>query len=168
MLRGIALAEIAEAVRSADMGDALGVSTAVAQKAKSRQVQKSSDRASWALASREKDEITCASLLWHWGEDIKKAAPPPEKKQKLDAAEVADKQRRAATASFSRGADSAIDARWDVVAANATTAIGPAMPDGTRAEFVPLEAKIFDILELDGTAQNRMSMYGTLVLLKLV
>ena len=71
---GTTLTELQEAVSSCSAGDALAVSTAVGLKAKSRQVQKGSDKACWVQSEREEKEITCCAVLLHHGEALEKDA----------------------------------------------------------------------------------------------
>eukprot|EP00913_Durusdinium_trenchii_P000622 g575.t1 len=176
LLRGTTLTELQAAVGSCDAGDALAVSSAVGAKAKSRQVQKTSDKACWVQSEREENEITCCAVLLHRGEALK---------EKASAQQVAKKQRVAAdvkpTASLAEAAEKAAEKRWETRDRGETTAIGPSehtgqapeliKEDGTPSTLRDLggkthggsrpEGKIFDILELDGTAQWRMKNYGT-------
>ncbi|CAK9066041.1 unnamed protein product [Durusdinium trenchii] len=156
LLRGTTLTELQAAVGSCDAGDALAVSSAVGAKAKSRQVQKTSDKACWVQSEREENEITCCAVLLHRGEALK---------EKASAQQVAKKQRVAAdvkpTASLAEAAEKAAEKRWETRDRGETTAIGPSEHTGQAPELIKEEGKIFDILELDGTAQWRMKNYGT-------
>eukprot|EP00435_Cladocopium_sp_Y103_P048799 s1714_g14.t1 len=156
LLRGTTLSELQEAVATGEAGDALAVSTAVGLKAKSRQVQKTVDKACWVQSEREENEITCCTVLLHRGEALKEKAPVQQ---------VAKKQRVAAdvkpTASLAEAAEKAAEKRWETRDRGETTAIGPADHRGAAPELIKEEGKVFDILELDGTAQWRMKNYGT-------
>eukprot|EP00931_Biecheleriopsis_adriatica_P041246 TRINITY_DN23599_c0_g3_i1.p1 TRINITY_DN23599_c0_g3~~TRINITY_DN23599_c0_g3_i1.p1 ORF type:complete len:505 (+),score=150.44 TRINITY_DN23599_c0_g3_i1:27-1517(+) len=155
LLQGFTLAEVVDAVKEGTPGDALGVATAVGQKAKSRQVSKSSDKACWVQAATEDREITCCSVLFHFGEDLgKDVAQQEAKKQKVGAGVKP-------TESLAAAQERAETKKWTTRTASETLALGPVGPDGAAPVHVPEEAKIFDINELDGTAQWRMKNYGT-------